>query len=195
MPKKQIVDSVKFTTAILEHTKALKEAKAKDLPPPRISEYIGKSIIDLCEGISRRPNFIGYSYRESMVEDAIENCVKVVSRGNFDPDLSDTTKPKPNAFNYFSTCAYWAMVRRIQKEQKEERKKLDLINSLAIENFITEGDYATREHVSQTLNKLRSTYSIVDDKKSKSKTKHYGFGAPKSRGRKKKKTLDEIIEE
>lgn len=198
--KNTIVDNAKFTEAIIEHTEKVKAVKAhneanpeSEKALPQIGEYIGKSLLDLCEGMARRPNFSKYSFRDLMIGDAIEDCIKAVSRGNFDPSTAplpeEGKKPKkPNAFSYFSTCAYWAMVRRIQKEAKEAKGKFELINSLGVENFIAEGDAAARSAIQSTVNKLRGSYSEVDSNKEKAKTKHYGWGAPRSRGRKVKTT-------
>ena len=131
-----------------------------------------------------------------MVGDALEDCLKAVSRGNYDATAATRSK-KPNAHGYFSQCAYWAMVRRIQKQEKEEKGKANLINSLVIEQFIAPGDTESRKAVQATLNKLRNSYSEQAQKKEKNKTgKHYGWSAPKSRGnRRKKEVIEQIIEE
>lgn len=62
------------------------------------------------------PNFCRYTYREDMIGDAIENMVLYAD--NFDPDM-----PNPNPFGYFSRITFFAFVRRIQKEAKQQKVK------------------------------------------------------------------------
>jgi hypothetical protein len=65
----------------------------------------------IAEGLSHKPNFINYSYRDEMVGDGIENCLMYFE--NF-----DTTKSS-NAFAYFTQIIFFAFLRRIQKEKKQ----------------------------------------------------------------------------
>ena len=65
----------------------------------------------IAEGLSHKPNFINYSYRDEMISDGIENCLMYFA--NF-----DETKSK-NPFAYFTQIIYYAFLRRIQKEKKQ----------------------------------------------------------------------------
>jgi len=65
----------------------------------------------IAEGLSHKPNFINYTYRDEMISDGIENCLMYFD--NFDP-----TKSK-NPFAYFTQIIYFAFLRRIQKEKKQ----------------------------------------------------------------------------
>jgi hypothetical protein len=65
----------------------------------------------IAEGLSHKPNFINYSYRDEMISDGIENCLMYFE--NF-----DETKSK-NPFAYFTQVIYFAFLRRIQKEKKQ----------------------------------------------------------------------------
>jgi hypothetical protein len=65
----------------------------------------------IAEGLSHKPNFINYTYRDEMMSDGIENCLMYFD--NFDP-----TKSK-NPFAYFTQIIYYAFLRRIQKEKKQ----------------------------------------------------------------------------
>ena len=37
--------------------------------PPRISNYIGECFLKIANGLSYRPNFINYTYRQEMISD------------------------------------------------------------------------------------------------------------------------------
>jgi hypothetical protein len=65
----------------------------------------------IAEGLSHKPNFINYTYRDEMIADGIENCLMYFN--NFNPDKYN------NPFAYFTQIIYYAFLRRIQKEKKQ----------------------------------------------------------------------------
>jgi hypothetical protein len=65
----------------------------------------------IAEGLSHKPNFINYTYRDEMICDGIENCLMYFN--NFNPEKSK------NPFAYFTQIIYYAFLRRIQKEKKQ----------------------------------------------------------------------------
>ena len=75
-----------FRVAMVAWKVTLAEAEASGDPKPGVTEYIGKCFLDIATHLSYRPNFIGYSYREEMISDGIENCLMYCS--NFDPKKS-----------------------------------------------------------------------------------------------------------
>lgn len=104
------LDKKTLYTAILKYKVAQSDAAGRGAEPPRMPDAIGSSIMLLCSELSRRSNFANYPFIDEMVEDAIEDCVKAVEV--FDPDKSD------NAFGYLSITAYYAFLRRIDKEKR-----------------------------------------------------------------------------
>ena len=86
-------------------------AKEAGRPLPQIPRYVGECFLMICNKLSTKPNFMGYSYRDDMIADAIENCV--IAAHSFDPDKSS------NPFAYFTQIAWNAFIRRIQKEKKQ----------------------------------------------------------------------------
>ena len=86
---------------------------------PKVPEYIGECILKIANGLSNRPNFINYTYRDDMISDGIENCLQYLD--NFNPDKSN------NPFAYFTQIIYYAFVRRIQKEKKQTTIKQKMI--------------------------------------------------------------------
>jgi len=105
------VNNKEFTAAIAEHNQAVKDAVAKGVEPPRVTEYIGECIYKIATRLSTKPNFINYSYRDEMICDGIENCLQYLN--NFNPEKSQ------NAFAYITQIIYYAFLRRIQKEKKQ----------------------------------------------------------------------------
>jgi hypothetical protein len=108
---KHYVNNADFLQAIIEYRLKVKEAKETDKEKPRLSNYIGACFLKIAEHLSRKPNFISYSFREEMISDGIENCIQYVD--NFDPDKSK------NPFAYFTQIIYFAFLRRIMKEKKQ----------------------------------------------------------------------------
>lgn len=131
------VNNADFSKAIVEYVSSIKELKRKNVDVPRIPEYIGESLLKISEGLSRKPNFIGYTYREDMVMDAIENCIRAIANFN----ISATTRSGlPNAFSYFTQICFFAFIRRIQKEKKTQDIKRLYIESAGIESFANFND-------------------------------------------------------
>jgi hypothetical protein len=70
---KHYVSNADFLQAIIEYRLKVKEAKENDEEKPRLSNYIGGCFLKIAEHLSRKPNFISYSFREEMISDGIEN--------------------------------------------------------------------------------------------------------------------------
>ena len=104
------VDNAKFLEAMKEWKDQCKDAEASGDEKPRISNYIGECFLKIANGLSYRPNFINYTYRQEMISDGIENCLQYID--NFNPEKSN------NPFAYFTQIIYYAFLRRIQKEKK-----------------------------------------------------------------------------
>lgn len=119
--KSNYVDNQEFTKRISEFSKDKADDETITLRTHRNGDYIGKCIMDICTNLARLANFVGYTYKDEMISDGIENCVKACK--NFDPDKST------NAFGYFTQIASWAFIRRIQKEKKQSEKKMHLLSS------------------------------------------------------------------
>lgn len=104
--KKQYINNADFLKALVEY----KERKSKN-PNEPIPNYIGECFMKIAEGLSHKPNFINYTYREEMIGDGIENCLMYFE--NFNPEKSN------NPFAYFTQIIYYAFLRRIAKEKKQ----------------------------------------------------------------------------
>lgn len=110
MAKQHYVDNKRFYQEILEYKRQVKEAQEKGLDEPRITNYIGECIYKIAEKLATKPCFAGYSFREEMVSDGIENCILYFK--DYNPDIGT------NPFAYFTQVIYYAFLRRINKEEK-----------------------------------------------------------------------------
>ena len=110
-PTKHYVNNADFLAALVDYKKACDEAKKKNKPEPPIPNYIGECFLKIADHLSRKPNFISYSFRDEMIADGIENCLMYFR--NFDPEKSK------NPFAYFTQIIYYAFLRRIMKEKKQ----------------------------------------------------------------------------
>lgn len=108
---KHYINNEDFLKALTEYKTQCQKAKKENKPEPPIPNYIGECWMKIAEGLSHKPNFINYTYRDEMISDGIENCLMYFN--NFDPDKSK------NPFAYFTQIIYYAFLRRIQKEKKQ----------------------------------------------------------------------------
>jgi len=109
--QKHYINNGDFLQALIDYKAACKQAKKDKTDPPAIPNYIGECFMKIAEGLSHKPNFINYTYRDEMMADGIENCLQYFE--NFDPAKSK------NPFAYFTQVIYFAFLRRIQKEKKQ----------------------------------------------------------------------------
>lgn len=122
--KNQYVSNDDFWAALKRFNES--GLKLKDHPD---GNYIGECIVKICTNLSYSTNFIGYTYRDEFVEDAIENCIKYIK--SFDPNRSK------HAFTYFSKVAYYAFLRRLKDEKKQQMIKFKAMSdSVALQEFI-----------------------------------------------------------
>jgi hypothetical protein len=122
--QKHYINNPDFLQALIDYKTAQKENKKNNLPPPPIPNYIGECFMKIAEGLSHKPNFINYTYRDEMMADGIENCLMYFD--NFNPDKSK------NPFAYFTQIIYYAFLRRIQKEKKQTYVKYKATEQMGI---------------------------------------------------------------
>lgn len=101
---------------LILHKKAVRKAKREGTKAPGVSNYIGQCFLDIANNLSTKPNFANYTYRDEMISDSIENCIMYAT--NFDP------KKSKNPFAFFTQIIYYAFIRRIQKEKKQQYIKM-----------------------------------------------------------------------
>ena len=134
------VNNSDFSTAVVEYVEKVDNARKTDNNIPKVPDYIAQCFLKIAEGLSHKANFIRYTYREEMVMDAVENCLKAI--GNYNLEAATRTG-KPNAFAYFTQITWYAFLRRITKEKKQQEIKLKYLTKSGIDSFIDTGSEAT----------------------------------------------------
>ena len=187
MDKKNIsshyVNNTEFFKEMSKWKKFVIESAESGEPRPPVTDYIGECFLKIAEHLSYRPNFINYPYREEMVGDGIENCLMYAH--NFDPEKSN------NPFSYFTQIIYYAFLRRIQKEKKQEYVKYRCFEIMD-ENGIIPEDFKI-----QIQQKFQSSDNPYANMFKLTETDIEKF-IPKKKKRKKKKnntSLDSVLNE
>lgn len=177
------VNNADFSLAVVEYVTRVNEAKEKGDEIPIVPDYIAQCFLRIAEGLSHKANFIRYTYREEMVMDAVENCLKAISNYNL---ATATRTGKPNAFSYFTQISWYAFLRRIAKEKKQQEVKLKYLSKSGIENFVdldlsdeasTQIIGAFVDTLRDRIDRIRQTDTVYDDlykeeKKKKKRTKN-----------------------
>jgi len=127
------VNNKEFSQAVVDYCTVVKEAKEKESTLPVVPNYIAQCFLKIAEGLSHKSNFIRYTYREEMVMDAVENCLKAIENYNIE---AATRSGNPNAFAYFTQISWYAFLRRIAKEKKQQDIKLKYLSQSGIEQYV-----------------------------------------------------------
>ena len=154
--KEHYVNNKEFLAAMIEYKKSIKMAEKKKQERPPVTDYIGSCFLKIANHLSYRPNFINYTYRDDMISDGIENCLQYMN--NFNPQKSN------NPFAYFTQIIYYAFIRRIQKEKKQQDVKAKVIANSGVELMMDslEGDDAV--YKSQMLDFLQKNIKESEKK-------------------------------
>ena len=94
----------------------------------------------------------------------LENCLRAIYNYNIE---TATRTGNPNAFSYFTQICFYAFIRRITKEKKQQDIKFKFIEKMGIEDFVQmgmddEGAEATMNYV-DTLRQRISTVRKKDE--------------------------------
>ena len=137
MPRKKsehYVNNKELLQALIVYREKVADAKEKNLPKPRITNYLGECFLKIATHLSYKPNFVNYMFRDDMISDRIENCVQYIH--NFDPEKSR------NPFAYFTQIIHYAFLRRIQKEKKQLDIKTKIIERSGFDEVMNVDDNA-----------------------------------------------------
>ena len=72
------VNNKDFYDALVEYNKKVEDAKARGLPKPRISNYLGDCFLRIASHLAYKPNFVNYMFKDDMICDGIENCIQYI---------------------------------------------------------------------------------------------------------------------
>ena len=154
------VNNAEFSQAVVDYVMTVQEAKKQFQVLPIVPDYIAQCFLRIAEGLSHKSNFIRYTYREEMVMDGVENCLKAIENYNIE---AATRTGKPNAFAYFTQIVWYAFLRRIAKEKKQQDIKLKYLTKSGIENFVSNehGDDMSVQVMDAFVDTLRSRIEKV----------------------------------
>ena len=147
------VDNKKLLEEMKKFKKDCKDADAVGDNMPPVPDYVGECFLKIANGLSFRPNFINYTYRDEMISDGIENCLQYVY--NFDPNKSK------NPFAYFTQIIYFAFVRRIQKEKKQQATKYKILENIDLNQLLVHSD-GNEEYVSQVIDLMKRQMDTIE---------------------------------
>jgi hypothetical protein len=147
--KPHYVNNAMFSNAVVEYVTTLNEARIAEAKLPVVTNYIATCFLKIAEGLSHKSNFIRYTYREEMVMDAVENCLKAIENYNLE---AATRTGRPNAFAYFTQISWYAFLRRIAKEKKQQEIKFKYLSQSGVEAFLLDDtDNSVAAHFVDTL--------------------------------------------
>ena len=154
------VNNAEFSQAVVDYVTIVNECQKNNTEIPKVPDYIAQCFLRISEGLSHKSNFIRYTYREEMVMDAVENCLKAIHNYNLE---AATRTGKPNAFAYFTQITWYAFLRRIAKEKKQQDIKMKYLTKSGIENFIDNehGDDMSNQVVGAFVDTLRDRIEKV----------------------------------
>lgn len=161
--KRNYVNNPDFLEALIEHKRLCEESRKEGKELPVVSRYIGECIQSIAYRLATRPNFSGYSFKEDMIMDGIENSLLYIE--NFDPEKSS------NPFAYFTQIIWFAFLRRIAKEKKHLYTKLKSSQSMLAlgETHVGGGD--VKLHMNLEADYINDFIQDYEDKMNKGKSK------------------------
>ena len=92
-----------------------------------------------------------------MISDGIENCLVAVNK--FDPEKSS------NPFAYYTQIIYFAFVRRIQKEKKQQDTKYKMMENIDFDKFLSNSD-GNEEYVNYLIDLMQKHVDNVNSDRS-----------------------------
>ena len=157
------VNNKEFSQAVVDYVSKANEARDSGTEIPIVPDYIASCFLKIAEGLSHKSNFIRYTYREEMVMDAVENCLKAIENYNLE---AATRSGNPNAFAYFTQISWYAFLRRIAKEKKQQDVKLKYLSQSGIEQYVINGeeDPAAASALQSFLDQLKDRIDQVKEK-------------------------------
>lgn len=104
------VDNVAFYEALVKRRNDVDNAVANGLPNPRVTDFVGKCLMDIANNLSMKHYFRNYPFRENMIGEAIIHMLKNVD--GFDINVTK------NPFSYFTQTAYYSFIDTIKFEKR-----------------------------------------------------------------------------
>ncbi len=132
---KHYVNNPDLYAAMTTYIARCKQNEQEGKPRPRVPDYIGRCIIKISEGLANKPQFKSYTYRDEMISDGIETCIRYLH--NFDPTKYN------NPFAYFTQIVYYSFLQRIEREKKQTYIKHRMAHQIVLEDALNGGTELT----------------------------------------------------
>lgn len=158
--KRNYVNNPDLLVALIEYKKRCQEAEDQGDELPKVPDYIGECIYQIATRLATKPNFSGYTYKEDMIMDGIENCLLYI--GNFDPNKSS------NPFAYFTQIIWYAFLRRIAKEKKQMYIRFKSSHNMVAQGGTYESD-EVHLHLNTNADYINSFIEDFEEKLNKNK--------------------------
>jgi DNA-directed RNA polymerase specialized sigma24 family protein len=148
---KHYINNRQLYDILVKYKKDFNLASGQNLEHPKIPNYIGQAIYQICSKLIIRPNFFSYTsqWKQEMVSDAMIDCVSAIN--NFDPEKTN------NPFAYFTQIAWNAFIRRIQKEKKQQYIKLKNFEKIILSENCSEEEI-THFNTNESFNEFIKIY-------------------------------------
>ena len=160
--KRNYVNNKDLLAALIDYKQKCKEAEDQGDEIPKVPNYIGECIYQISTRLATKPNFSGYSYKEDMIMDGIENCLLYIN--NFDHTKSS------NPFAYFTQIIWYAFLRRIQKEKKQMYIRFKSSHNMMMNGATYESD-EVQLHLNTSADYINSFIEDFENKLNKTKDK------------------------
>jgi hypothetical protein len=158
--KRNYVNNPDLLAALNEYKKKCQEAEDQGDELPKVPDYIGECIYQIATRLATKPNFSGYSYKEDMIMDGIENCLLYIN--NFDSAKSS------NPFAYFTQVIWYAFLRRIAKEKKQMYIRFKSSHNMVAQGGTYESD-EVQLHLNTSADYMNSFIEDFETKLNKNK--------------------------
>lgn len=129
--KDNYVDKFELHKELTKYKLEYDHCKKNGKPLPVPNDYIGKCIISIATRTAYSRSFCRYPYRNDLISDAIENCVRYLHTFRIEPvEGTHVNKGKmvQNAFGWLSMIVFRAYVRRIKMENRQLEITEELIS-------------------------------------------------------------------
>jgi predicted Zn-ribbon and HTH transcriptional regulator len=121
-----------------EYNKWKKIEKSLPDKKPTPSDSLVKMIELISINYSKKSNFIGYTWKQDMIQEAIHTCLKYLH--NFNTDKYS------NPFAYFTLVIHRAFLTYIKKQNKHSKIKDELYNTYDDSDSVSFGGFKTMDY-------------------------------------------------
>lgn len=174
------LDNKAIHEELVEYVLAYRKSKAENTKPPRLSNNIGKAIIDTITNFSYTHKYSGYPYREDMVLEAIYIVTKYAH--NYDYE----NYKNPHAYiTFIGERLFWRYIKRekaIFAGKQKMMKDID-ISAYDTQEFDKDEDF---RHILKEI--LVANTVVIDDGEKKDK-------APRKKRERQEATLDTLFDD